>query len=110
MNAHENEEPPSCAGVWLYFITPHASGSEGPLTRVAFTQEMWHSLKPQFETTMNIVLGGIQRGEYFIVPGNHCEMCDYRTICHRTHSMSRWRAGADREHTQRHRDVRFWKP
>lgn len=106
----EPDETPSCAGVWLYFITPNTSESAGPLTRVAFTQEMWKSLKPQFETTMNVVLGGIQRGKYFIVPGNHCEMCDYRTICHRTHPMSRWRAKADRVQTKGHRDIRFIKP
>lgn len=106
MTKRTSDNTPSCAGVWLYFITPQASESAGPLTRVAFTQEMWKLLKPQFETTMNVVLGGIHRGEYFIVPGNHCEVCDYHAICHRTHSMSRWRANADRVQTQGHRDVR----
>jgi ATP-dependent helicase/nuclease subunit B len=106
MTKRTSDNTPSCAGVWLYFITPQASESAGSLTRVAFTQEMWKLLKPQFETTMNVVLGGIHRGEYFIVPGNHCEVCDYHAICHRTHPMSRWRANADRVQTQGHRDVR----
>ncbi len=110
MTKCQSDEIPSCAGVWLYFITSHGSESAGPLTRVAFTQEMWNSLKPQFETTMKVVLGGIHRGEYFIVPGNHCEVCDYHAICHRTHPMSRWRANADRVQTKGHRDIRFIKP
>jgi ATP-dependent helicase/nuclease subunit B len=104
------DEESSCAGVWLYCITPPSAGAVGGLTPVSFTQEMWQSLKPQFAATMNALLGGIDRGEYFIVPGAHCSTCEFRTICHRTHPMSRWRATADRVLTKDHREVRFSKP
>ena len=52
---------------------------------------------------------GIRRGEYFIVPSSDCRICDFRTICHRTQSLSRWRAEVDRAQTKGHRDVRFTK-
>lgn len=100
----------TCSGVWLYCMTVNAPESTEAFTPVGLTMDLWKSLKPQFETTMNMIVSGIQRGEYFIVPGDHCRLCDYRTICHRTHPMSRWRAGADRLHTKRHREVRFLKP
>ena len=106
----ERDDSSSCAGVWLYFITPHVSGSAGPLTRVPFTREMWQALRIQFRSTLNTIVEGIRRGEYFIVPGNHCQRCDYRIICRRTHSMSRWRALADRAQTKGHRDIQRIKP
>jgi len=100
----------SCTGVWLYYMTVNATESTEAFTPVGLTKEMWNVLKPQFETTMNTLVGGIHRGEYFMVPGDHCRLCDYRTICHRTHPMSRWRAGADHLHTKGHREVRVSKP
>jgi len=100
----------TCSGVWLYYMTVNAPESTEAFTPVGLTAEVWKSLKPQFETTMNALVGGIQRGEYFMVPGDHCRLCDYRTICHRTHPMSRWRAGADRLHTKGHRELRHLKP
>ena len=106
----DSDEYSSCAGVWLYCISPASSESSPALTRVPFTQEMWQLLKPQFATTMNAMLGGINRGEYFIVPGSHCSACEVRTICHRTHQMSRWRATMDRALTKEHRSIRFSKP
>ncbi len=100
----------SCSGVWLYCMTVNAPESTEAFAAVGLTAEIWNLLKPQFETTMNALVGGIHRGEYFMVPGDHCRLCDYRTICHRTHPMSRWRAGADRLHTKGHREVRNFKP
>ena len=58
---------------------------------------------------MKTLMHGIQRGEYFIVIGSHCQTCDFRTICHRTQSLARWRAEVDRAQTKSHRDVRFAK-
>lgn len=100
----------SCSGVWLYFMTVNAPESTEAFTPVGLTKEIWSALKPQFESTMTALVGGMHRGEYFMVPGDHCRLCDYRTICHRTHPMSRWRAGADRLHTKGHREVRYLKP
>ncbi len=100
----------TCSGVWLYFMTINATESTEAFTPVGLTKKMWNILQPQFEASMNTLVGGIHRGEYFMVPGDHCRLCDYRTICHRTHPMSRWRAGADRLHTQGHREVRYLKP
>ncbi|MDA0739559.1 MAG: PD-(D/E)XK nuclease family protein [Nitrospirae bacterium] len=100
----------SCSGVWLNYMTVNAPESTEAFIPVGLTKEIWNVLKPQFETTMNTLVGGIHRGEYFMVPGDHCRLCDYRTICHRTHPMSRWRAGADRLHTKGHREVRYLKP
>ena len=54
-------------------------------------------------------MSGIRRGKYFLVTGPHCQTCDFRAICHRTQSLSHWRAEADRAQTKEHRDVRFAK-
>jgi len=101
---------PGYAGVWLYYLTPTLSGDAGLVTRVSFSQKTWRSLKPQVDKTVTTLLSGIQQGEYFMVPGSHCQMCDYRSICHRTHPMSRWRAMADRVQTQPYRDIRYATP
>ncbi|MDT7042087.1 PD-(D/E)XK nuclease family protein [Candidatus Nitronereus thalassa] len=106
----DSDENLFCAGMWLYCISPDSLDSAASFTRVPFTQEIWQSLKPQFAATMNVILGGIDRGEFFIVPGSHCSMCEFRTICHRTHQMSRWRATMDRGLTKDHRFIRFSKP
>lgn len=107
--ADETGESSPCAGVWLYCMTPQTSEFSEPLRPVAFTLEKWKVIQPQFWSTMNTLLGGIQRGEYFIAPGSYCRSCDYRTICHRTHPMSRWRAQADRAQTKAHRNIRSLK-
>ena len=54
-------------------------------------------------------MNGIQHGKYFVAPGDACRTCDFRTICHRTQFLSRWRAEADRVQTKEYRDVRFAK-
>ena len=79
------------------------------LTSVPFTSGRWESLKPQIEKNMKTLMNGIQRGKYFIVTGSHCQACDFRAICHRTQSLSHWRAETDRAQTKGHRDVRFAK-
>ena len=103
----ESQDFAACAGLWLYYITPQNVDEEGVFTRVPFTQETWHLIKPQFEKTLRHLLGGIRRGAYFIAPGSHCQMCDYRAICHRTHSRTQERATADRAQTKAYRDLRY---
>lgn len=99
----------SCSGVWFHYLTADSLGSIGTFTSVPFTASRWKSLKPQIEKNIKTLMTGIQRGEYFIVPGSDCRICDFRTICHRTQSLSRWRAEVDRAQTKGHRDVRFTK-
>ena len=104
-----DQASPSCSGVWLYYMTLNGQGTNEAFTPVALTAEQWTALKPQFKKTMNGLLTGIQRGAYFIVPDTHCQRCDYRAICHRTHPSSRWRARADHQQTQAHRELRSTK-
>jgi hypothetical protein len=100
---------PSCSGVWFYYLAADNLGSSEAFIPVPFTSGRWESLKPQIEKNIKMLMDGIQRGKYFIVTGSHCQACDFRTICHRTQSLSHWRAETDRVQTKEHRDVRFAK-
>ena len=101
----------ACSGVWFHYLNliTDSFGETEAFTSVPFTLDQWKSLKPQIEKSMKTLMHGIQRGEYFIVIGSHCQTCDFRTICHRTQSLARWRAEVDRAQTKSHRDVRFAK-
>lgn len=101
---------PACEGVWFYVVAPGELPEEQGFAPVAFTAETRAGVAPQTETLMTTLVEGIRQGKFFIVPGRHCEWCDVRTVCHRTHPASARRAREDYKQIQAHRNVRRQQP
>ena len=101
---------PVCEGVWFYVVAPRALAEEQGFVPVAFSASTRDSIAPQLEDTMTTLVEGIRQGKFFIVPGRHCEWCDVRPVCHRTHPASARRAREDHKQTQAHRNVRRLHP
>lgn len=102
--------PPACEGVWFYVVAPRELTEERRFVPVAFSADTRARVAPQVETLMTTLVEGIQQGKFFIVPGQHCDWCDVRPVCHRTHSASARRAREDYQQIQAHRTVRRQKP
>jgi len=45
--------------------------------------------------TLTFILEGVRAGRFFILPGAHCDHCDYSEVCRRHHNQSWWRARGD---------------
>lgn len=101
---------PACEGVWFYVVAPRELPEEQGFAPVAFTAETRAGIAPQAETLMTTLVEGIRQGKFFIVPGRHCDWCDVRAVCHRTHPASARRAREDYKQIQAHRNVRRQQP
>lgn len=100
----------TCEGVWFYVVAPRELPEEQGFAPVAFTAETRAGVAPQTETLMTTLVEGIRQGKFFIVPGRHCDWCDVRAVCHRTHPASARRAREDYKQIQAHRNVRRQQP
>ena len=101
---------PACEGVWFYVVAPGELPEEQGFAPVAFTAETRADVAPQIETLMTTLVEGIRQGKFFIVPGRHCDWCDVRAVCHRTHPASARRAREDYKQIRAHRNVRRQQP
>ena len=101
---------PACEGVWFYVVAPGELSEEQGFAPVAFTAETRAGVAPQTGTLMTTLVEGIQQGKFFIVPGRHCDWCDVRAVCHRTHPASARRAREDYQQINAHRNVRRQQP
>ena len=101
---------PACEGVWFYVVAPRELPEDQGFAPVAFTAETRAGVAPQAETLMTTLAEGIRQGKFFIVPGRHCDWCDVRAVCHRTHPASARRAREDYKQIQAHRNVRRQQP
>ena len=101
---------PACEGVWFYVVAPRELPEEQGFAPVAFTAETRAGIAPQTETLMTTLVEGIRQGKFFIVPGRHCDWCDVRAVCHRTHPASARRAREDYQQINAHRNVRRQQP
>ena len=101
---------PACEGVWFYVVAPRELSEEQGFAPVAFSADTRDRAAPQLETMMAALVEGIRQGKFFIVPGPHCDRCDVRSVCHRTHPASDWRAREDYKQIQAHRNVRRHQP
>lgn len=104
------EEPVACEGVWFYVVAPRELPEEQGFAPVSFTADTRAGVAPQTETLMTTLVEGIQQGKFFIVPGRHCDWCDVRAVCHRTHPASARRAREDYKQVRAHRNVRRQQP
>ena len=102
--------PPACEGVWFYVVAPRDLPEEQGFASVAFSATTRDSVAPQLDTVMATLVEGIQQGKFFIVPGQHCEWCDVRPVCHRTHPSSARRAREDYKQIQAYRNMRRQQP
>lgn len=102
--------PPVCEGVWFYVVAPRELSEEQGFVPVAFSADTRARVAPQVETLMTTLVEGIQQGKFFIVPGQHCDWCDVRPVCHRTHPASARRAREDYKQLHAHRNLRRQKP
>ena len=101
---------PACEGVWFYVVAPRELSEDQGFAPVAFTAETRAGVAPQTETLMTTLVEGIRQGKFFIVPGRHCDWCDVRAVCHRTHPASARRAREDYRQIRAHRSVRRQQP
>lgn len=97
---------PACEGVWFYVVAPRELPKEQGFAPVAFSSRTRDSVTPQLETMMTTLVDGIRQGKFFIVEGRHCDWCDVRSVCHRTHPASARRAREDYKVLQAHRNMR----
>jgi len=80
--------------VRFYFIAPNWTVREE--LHSEFPGDCWQSLLGErIKETILLLLKGIREGVFFIYPGNHCDYCDYASICRKNHFPSRWRAEMD---------------
>ncbi len=102
--------PPACEGVWFYVVTTREPSEEQGFAPVAFSADTRDHAASQLETLMTTLIDGIRQGKFFIVPGQHCEWCEARSACHRTHPASARRAREDHRQLAAHRNVRRQQP
>jgi ATP-dependent helicase/nuclease subunit B len=55
------------------------------------TGDMWER-RPEFEAHLRAHLERIAAGEFLIKPGGHCDFCDFRAICRKSHRPTSVRA------------------
>ena len=101
---------PACEGVWFYVVAPRELPGDQGFAPVAFSADARDRAAPQLETMMTTFVDGIRQGKFFIVPGQHCDWCDVRPVCHRTHPASARRAREDYKQIHAHRNVRRQQP
>jgi len=106
----QDGEGVACDGVWFYVVAPRELPEEQGFVPVAFSADTRAGVAPQLETMMTTLVEGIRQGKFFIVPGQHCEWCDVRPVCHRTHQSSARRAREDYKQVNAHRNMRRQKP
>ncbi len=100
----------TCEGIRFYVVAPRELPEERGFAPVAFTAETRAGIAPQTETLMTTLVEGIRQGKFFIVPGRHCDWCDVRAVCHRTHPASARRAREDYTQIRAHRNMRRQQP
>jgi ATP-dependent helicase/nuclease subunit B len=59
----------------------------------------------EIRDTVAHLVQGIQRGRFFIEPGDYCRYCEVAEICRKNHPPSLWRAEND-PITELHRRLR----
>ncbi len=102
----QDEQALACEGVWFYFMSQGELPAEQGFEPVAFSADTRDSVAPQLEMMMTTLVDGVRQGKFFIVPGRHCEWCDVRAVCRRTHPASARRAREDHKQLHAHRTLR----
>lgn len=87
-------EPAVPESAAFYFLAPNRKG--GPVDRSLLDASCWTGeTGALIGRTLTFILEGIRAGRFFILPGAHCDHCDYSEVCRRHHTPSWWRARGD---------------
>ena len=87
-------EPAVPESAAFYFLAPNRKG--GAVDRSLLDASCWTGeTGALIGRTLTFILDGIRAGRFFILPGAHCDHCDYSEICRRHHTQSWWRARGD---------------
>jgi ATP-dependent helicase/nuclease subunit B len=87
-------EPAVPESAAFYFLAPNRKG--GPVDRSLLDASCWTGeTGALIGRTLTVILEGIRAGRFFILPGAHCDHCDFSEVCRRHHTPSWWRARGD---------------
>jgi ATP-dependent helicase/nuclease subunit B len=88
----------------FYYIAPR--WSEGPLVIKSFnSEELTGKIGEEIRNSIAQLAKGIQSGQFFMQPGEHCPYCEVAEICRKNHPPSLWRMEND-PITAPHRQLR----
>jgi len=87
-------EPAVPESAAFYFLAPKRK--DGPVDRSRLDASCWEGeTGAMIGRTLALILEGIKAGRFFILPGAHCDHCEYSGVCRRHHNQSWWRARGD---------------
>ncbi|MFC2075467.1 PD-(D/E)XK nuclease family protein [candidate division KSB1 bacterium] len=88
------EREPDPVAFQFHYLAPNWSESEK--RRVGITlDDLSPAVIGEIGRTIKTVLRGIEKGEYFPLPGDICAFCDFDGLCRRNHRPTRYRLRAD---------------
>jgi ATP-dependent helicase/nuclease subunit B len=88
----------------FYYIA--SRWSEGPLVIKSFnSEELTGKMGAEIRNSIAQLARGIQSGQFFMQPGEHCPHCEVAEICRKNHPPSLWRTEND-PLTAPHRQLR----
>ncbi len=100
-------ENPVCKDVRFYYLAPNWTNEKDEYRFRDFPGDCWQTgLGERIRGTIGLLLEGIKRGAFFILPGNYCDNCDYSSICRKNHFPTRLRAKKDDKIAKRYRELR----
>ncbi len=107
MRNKEGIKNPVCDHVRFSYLAPNWTDVADEDRFNAFPGDCWGSgLGEHIATTIKLLLKGIRKGLFFILPGSYCKTCDYSMICRKNHFPSRARAKKDEQIVKDYRDLR----
>ncbi len=88
----------------FYFLVPN--WSDGPLVVREFPETGWEGeTGVVLRETISMLLEGIEKGRFFMMPGEACSYCEVATACRLNHLPSRRRLEQD-DHWEAHKKLR----
>ncbi len=87
-------EPAVPESAAFYYLAPKRR--DGPIDRSLLDASCWAGeAGVRLGGTLTLILEGIRAGRFFILPGGHCDHCEYSEVCRRHHNPSWWRTRGD---------------
>jgi ATP-dependent helicase/nuclease subunit B len=92
--AEEFHHPEASIDVAFYFLAP--AWDDGPLAVESIGGDIYDgSSGAALKANLAFLAESMRRGRFFILPGDHCRLCQVSEICRRQHLPTLWRAEAD---------------
>jgi ATP-dependent helicase/nuclease subunit B len=81
---------PAPTDVQLLFLAPQWKQT---VSRSTFDTGLWTGQTgDMIRQTLSTLIRGIRRGEFFILPDDYCDKCDFSSACRRQDGMTWWRS------------------